>query len=65
MTDVQNKLPDKRSAEKALRDIGFSSRQAKRMVAVAWPSIVGEEQAALDEVAEQLEGVIATIRERE
>ena len=65
MAQTDKKLPDKRTTEKALRDIGWSSKQAKRMVSIFWPSIVGVEQAALDEADEKLAGVIATLKKRE
>jgi hypothetical protein len=36
---VADALPDKRCAERALRDAGFSNRQARKLVSAGWPAL--------------------------
>lgn len=48
-------IPPRKVAEKALRDAGYSHRVARKIVAVAWPHVVGEAQAEAEELRAELE----------
>ena len=49
--------PDRPTTEKLLRKAGFSSRQAKRLLSGGWKLVVGEEQAANDEMIELVDQI--------
>ena len=55
MEEKKKQLPDRKIVERALRDIGLSSRQAKKLLSSNWRLIVGEEEAQNDEALELLE----------
>jgi hypothetical protein len=49
LTDKQT-LPDRPAVEKALRECGLSSRQAKKLLSGGWRLIVDENEALLAEL---------------
>ncbi len=51
----ERELPTRKSVEQALRQVGLSHRQARKLVAVGWPSVVGEVAAERDELRAQLD----------
>lgn len=44
--------PDKRVIEKALRDAGLSSRQARKVISGGYKLLLDEESALIDELEE-------------
>ncbi len=49
---MNDKLPDKRAVEKALRECGLSSRQARKVIAGGWKLLLDENDALIDELGE-------------
>lgn len=55
--------PSRRDAERALRELGLSARQAKRIIAAGWAAAFKDAGEA-DELIEALEASIARLRRK-
>lgn len=53
--------PTRKDIEAALRAAGLSHRQARKMLALSWPAVVGEAQAEADELRDRLEALSASL----
>ena len=54
-------MPERREVKRVLRELGMSARQVDTFVRVAWPALVGETQAELDETREALAAIQARL----
>ncbi len=48
-------IPSRRDVEKALRTVGLSHRQSRKMLSASWKLVVGEAQAEAEELRQELE----------
>jgi hypothetical protein len=49
--------PDRRAAKKALREIGFSSRQVDALFRDGWRALVGQKDAEIAELEDAVEAM--------
>ena len=57
-------LPERKAVKEALRAVGLSDRQAQALLARGWAALVGESQAEVDEIREQLDAINVSIASR-
>ena len=56
--------PDRRAAKKALREIGFSSRQVDALFRAGWGALVGQKDAELAELEDAVEALSARLGQK-
>ena len=52
--EPSRQIPERRDVKAALRGLGMSSRQVNALLRTGWQGLVGETQAELAELREQL-----------
>jgi hypothetical protein len=55
-------LPSRREVEAALRQVGLSHRQAKKLISAGWPALVGEAEAEAEELRERIEALESLLK---